>query len=681
MPTLTIDGKILEVPEGITLIQACELAGVEIPRFCYHDKLKIAGNCRMCLVEVEKAPKPLASCATAASEGLVVHTNSEKVKKLREGVLELLLINHPLDCPVCDQGGECDLQDITYKYALGKSRYEENRRVVADKYMGPLIKTSMTRCIHCTRCIRFTSDIAGIDEIAAVGRGEHMEITSYLEQAIKTELSGNVIDLCPVGALVSKPYAYKARKWDLASTESIDVLDALGSNIRLDAKGAEIVRILPKLNEDINEEWISDKTRFAYDGLKNQRLDVPYVKINGKLKKATWNEAIDVITAKLSKINSANMAAIAGTLIDCESMFALKKLFNKLDCYNLDANQFNYQIDSKARANYLFNSTIAGIEKADLCILLGANPRFASPVLNARIGKMVRSGQMIVARIGAKTDQSYKIVELSTNPKAIESLVEGSHEFAAEIAKAKNPMIIIGDEVLARSDSKSIISKAYELVKKHPNFMQEGWNGFNLLHNHASFVGSLDVGFKPSNNSIATGQIMKAHNESKLELLYLLGADDIDIKINPGSFIIYQGHHGDIGASVADVILPSPAYTEKDATYVNLEGRPQRAYAALKPLGEAKVDFEIILNIAKNLNIDLGFDDLASLRKSMAEYNNIFAPENIGKIIASSLDLDAPDVIIDKDLLAPKRNYYMTDVISKSSSIMADCIKAQGSAA
>lgn len=681
MPTLTIDGKILEVPEGITLIQACELAGVEIPRFCYHDKLKIAGNCRMCLVEVEKAPKPLASCATAASEGLVVHTNSEKVKKLREGVLELLLINHPLDCPVCDQGGECDLQDITYKYALGKSRYEENRRVVADKYMGPLIKTSMTRCIHCTRCIRFTSDIAGIDEIAAVGRGEHMEITSYLEQAIKTELSGNVIDLCPVGALVSKPYAYKSRKWDLVSTESIDVLDALGSNIRLDAKGPEIVRILPKLNEDINEEWISDKTRFAYDGLKNQRLDVPYVKINGKLKKATWGEAIDVITAKLLKINPENMAAIAGTLIDCESMFALKKLFNKLDCYNLDANPFNYQIDSKARANYLFNSTIAGIEKADLCILLGANPRFASPVLNARIGKMVRSGQMIVARIGAKTDQSYKIVELSTNPKAIESLVDGSHEFAAEIAKAKNPMIIIGDEVLVRSDGKSIISKAYELVKNHPNFMQEGWNGFNLLHNHASFVGSLDVGFKPSNNSIATQQIMKAHNESKLELLYLLGADDIDIKINPDSFIIYQGHHGDIGASVADVILPSPAYTEKNATYVNLEGRPQRAYAALKPLGEAKVDFEIILNIAKNLNIDLGFEDFASLRKSMAEYNNIFAPENIGKIIESSLDLDAADVIIDKDLLAPNRNYYMTDVISKSSSIMADCIKSQGSAA
>ena len=510
MPKLTIDGKEIEIEDGLTVMQACEYAGTEIPHFCFHERLKIAGNCRMCLVDIEKSPKPVASCAMPAAEGMIVHTNSPRVKKAREGVMEFLLINHPLDCPICDQGGECDLQDQAFKYGKPSSRYSENKRSVKDKNLGPLVKTEMTRCIHCTRCIRFSTDVAGVPEMGAIGRGEHMEITSYLEKTLTSELSGNIIDLCPVGALTSKPYAFKARSWELESTESIDVMDAMGSNIRIDARGLEVMRILPKLNEDINEEWLSDKARFSYDGLKNQRLDRPYVKKNGKLQEASWDEAMGVVASAGPQLGK--IAALAGTTAPCETMFLLKKLLAELGSNLCDANQFGYKFDLSARGNYLFNTTIAGIEMADFCLLVGANPRQIAPVLNARIGKMVREGALTVARIGEVDDQTYKIMELGDNVEAvIQRSLRGdvgiqkksnkeldglsSHSpmtdsLSALLSKAKNPMIIVGDGVLTRPDAHAILSALHGLMPP-----RENWNGFNILHNHASMVGALDLGF------------------------------------------------------------------------------------------------------------------------------------------------------------------------------------------
>jgi NADH-quinone oxidoreductase subunit G len=678
MPKLTIDGQIIDVEDGLTIIQACELAGIEIPRFCYHEKLKIAGNCRMCLVDMEKSPKPVASCATAALDGMVIHTNSDKVRKLREGVLELLLINHPLDCPVCDQGGECDLQDITYKYAIGKSRFSENKRIVADKNMGPLIKTSMTRCIHCTRCIRFTTDIAGQDEIAAVGRGENMEITSYLEQAVTTELSGNIIDLCPVGALVSKPYAYQARSWELKSVETIDVLDALGSNIRVDSRGGEVMRVLPILNEDINEEWISDKTRFSYDGLKRQRIDRPYIKKDGALQEATWEEAIDVISQQFKQLRPEEIGAIAGTLVDCETMQAFKLLLNKIGCNNVDANQFNYFIDSTHRANYVFNSGVKGIEAADLCILVGANPRHASPVLNARIGQMVRAGRLKVARLGASVDQTYNIKELGTKPEILLSILKDEHDFCVDLQNAIRPMFILGDELLTRADAAHITKLIVQIMARYPNFDLADWNGFNISHNSASSVGALDLGFKPQNGSMSCSDMIKAFEAQQLKLLYLINADDIDIKRTSHGFIIYQGHHGSKGANIADVVLPSPAYTEKDAIYVNLEGRAQKAFAAIDPIGLAKYDWQIALDLAASLSIDLEFSSLSELRRIMAEASLVFAPENIGRLMnrgAVNISAGLLDNWPADNFAALKRNYYMTDVISSASINMANCIK------
>ncbi len=673
MPKLTIDGTLVEVEEGLTLIQACEIAGVQIPRFCYHEKLKIAGNCRMCLVDVEKSPKPVASCAMPISEGMVVHTNSEKVKKWREAVLELLLINHPLDCPVCDQGGECDLQDITYEYAIGKSRFDENKRIVTDKNMGPLIKTAMTRCIHCTRCIRFMNDVAGVEEIVAVHRGENMEITT-LEQGLTSELSANIIDLCPVGALVSKPYAFKARPWELIKTESIDVLDALGSNIRIDSRGLEVMRILPKINEDVNEEWISDKTRFACDGLKYQRLDKPYLRDKyGKLNEVSWQEAIDKIVHNIKLSKSEEMATIAGTMVDCETMFALKLLFEKLDCFNLTANQFNYKLDPSQRSNYLFNSAVIGIEQADLCFIIGANPRNSSPVLNARIGKAVRNNKLKVFRLAAEYNLTYPTFELGANPKILYDILSEKHSLAQEFENSKNPMIIIGDEVLVRDDAFSIMLLANKILDKYSQ--TEEWNGFNILHNHASFVGSLDVGFYAKDKDFCAKSIIQKFNNGKINLLYLLNADEIILEKNENSFVIYQGHHGDVGARYADVILPSAAYTEKDGIYVNLEGRPQKSYAAHFPIGQAKYDWEIINIIANNLGIDLGYKDLFSLREKLAQYSEIFLPENIDNIIGrTKISYDSLAVILDQDFLAQqKSSYYQTDVISRNSLAMAKC--------
>ncbi|MFY9590315.1 NADH-quinone oxidoreductase subunit NuoG [Rickettsia endosymbiont of Halotydeus destructor] len=671
MIKLTINTQEIEVPEGSTVFQACTKAGIEIPHFCYHERLKIAGNCRMCLVEMEKSPKPIASCAMPAGNGMVIHTDTPMVKKAREGVMEFLLINHPLDCPICDQGGECDLQDQAFKYGKGTNRFHENKRTIKDKYMGPLIKTAMTRCIQCTRCIRFANDIAGVEEMGAIGRGEHMEVTSYLEQSLDSEISGNMIDICPVGALNSKPYAFKARSWELKHTDGIGVLDAEGTNIRIDSRGAEVMRILPRVNEEINEEWISDKIRFSYDGLKYQRLDCPYIRKNGKLVEASWSEALKVVANKIKSFQGNQIAAIAGQLVPVESMYLLKILLQKLGCNNFNVNQFDYKIDASSRGNYLFNTSIAGIEKADLCLLIGANPRQIAPVLNSRIGKMQRHGSLKVARIGKGHDQTYKIQELGNSVEIIKDLADGVHEFAQDLSQAKYPMIIIGDGVYSRSDGYAILALIHKIIDKY-NIVREDWSGFNILHNHASMVGGFDIGF----NSITTNEILVKAEKEEIKLVYLLGADEIDFDKLKSAFIVYQGHHGDLGASKADVILPSAAYTEQSGIYVNLEGRPQISNKAVERVGEAKEEWLIIKNLADHLKIDIVVSDLQEVRSKLEKEYPVFA--NINKIIANKFaKFSSKDKVVKDDIVMPPINYYMTDVISRASVTMAKCVQAK----
>jgi NADH-quinone oxidoreductase subunit G len=673
MPKLIIDGAEIEVESGLTVFQACKQAGKEIPHFCFHERLNIAGNCRMCLVEMEKSPKPIASCAMAASEGMVIHTNTPMVQKAREGVMEFLLINHPLDCPICDKGGECDLQDQAFKYGSGKNRFYENKRSVKDKYMGPLIKTHMTRCIHCTRCIRFATEVAGIEEIGAIHRGEHMEVTSYLEKTVTSELSGNMIDICPVGALTSKPYAFKARSWELTKTESIDVLDAVGSNIRIDSRGLEVMRILPKINEDINEEWISDKARFAYDGLKYQRLDRPYIKKNGRLVESSWSEALSLVALKLKSLKNSEIAAISGMLSCMESMFLLKELFKQLGSNNISSNQFDYKIDTSARSNYLFNTTIAGIEQSDLCLLIGANPRHAAPILNARIGKVARAGSLKIARIGGSFDQTYKIQDLGSSPEIIKVIATGDHEFCKILTQAARPMIIVGDAVYSRPDGFAILSSIHKIVEKY-KIVQDDWKGFNILHNHASMVGSLDISFIGGN----VKDILAKAETGDIKFVYLLGADEIDTSKLKKSFVVYQGHHGDVGATAADVVLPGAAYTEKNGSYTNLEGKVQVTRAAVPPPGKAKEDWVIIRDLAKYLDIDLEVGDISVIIQnalSLANKRSAGLSED-GAPIYDFLKFTSKDKILKKDITDIPINYYMTDVISRSSVTMAKCTAA-----
>lgn len=676
MPKLIIDNQEVEVENGTTVFQACIKAGKEIPHFCFHERLKIAGNCRMCLVEMEKSPKPIASCAMPVADGMVIHTDTPKVHKAREGVMEFLLINHPLDCPICDQGGECDLQDQAFKYGKGGSRFAENKRAIQDKYMGPLIKTAMTRCIHCTRCIRFATEVAGVEEMGALYRGEHMEVTSYLEKTLTSELSGNMIDICPVGALNSKPYAFTARSWELSHTDSIDVMDALGSNIRIDTRGQEVMRILPRVNEDINEEWIADKARFSYDGLKIQRIDRPFVRKDGKLVEVSWDEAIGV-AAKAILFAGVDIAAIAGTLACAESMFSLKLLLEGIGSKLFDANQFGYKIDTTSRTNYLFNTTVAGIEKSDLCLLIGANPRQIAPVLNARIGKMKRHQKLHVARIGQQDDQTYKIEELGDNPEILADILNGNHEFAQQLKAAKYPMIIVGDGVYSRRDGFALLSLIHDIIAKY-NIVRSDFNGFNILHNHASMVASLDLGFTLGPDKGGAPEILKMAQDGKVKCVYLLGADNIDAKKLAGSFVIYQGHHGDEAAFAADVILPGAAYTEKSATYVNMEGRPQQTKAALHPPGAAKEDWVIIKMLADKLKITIPKTH-EELLAQMSEYNPVFA--NINGLIPSQFvkftSSEKPDTT---SIAKIPINYYATNIISKYSSTMAKCIREQNNA-
>ncbi len=676
MPELTLNNKKIEFEPGMTVLQVCEQGGVEVPRFCYHERLKIAGNCRMCLVEIEGGPpKPAASCAMPAADGMVVHTNTPMVQKAREGVMEFLLINHPLDCPICDQGGECDLQDQAMAYGTGSSRFAENKRGVKDKDIGPLIKTHMTRCIHCTRCIRFLDDVAGVSEMGATGRGEHMEVGTFIEQGITSELSGNVIDLCPVGALTSKPYAFTARSWELDHTESVDVLDAVGSAIRIDSRGGAVMRILPRLNEAINEEWISDKTRFACDGLKLQRLDRPYVRKNGKLKAVSWKEALEVVTKQLKKCKPQEIAAIAGDLADVESMFALQKLMQALKTPHVDCRQAGEQLDTKKPASWQFNTTIEGIEQADFCLLVGTNPRKEASLINARIRKAWLENGLHIARIGEEEDLTYPVEELGNNPQLLEDLVAGNHPLCAKLKKAKNPMVIVGSDVTARKDGAMILSQIYRLCEAY-KVMRKDWQGYNMLHRAAARVGGLTLGLVPEKGGMSTSEILEASKQKKVKCVYLLGADEVDTSalgtVNKGAFTIYQGHHGDGGAKIADVVLPGAAYTEKDGTYLNTEGRVQRAYAAVPPPGEAKVDWRILNDVLAGVQPKLALADFDALRQAlyaqhpdMKSFNVVSRAKwaSFGK--AGRVQKTPLDSVI--------QNFYMTDSISRISPTMAAC--------
>jgi NADH-quinone oxidoreductase subunit G len=671
MPKLTIDGKEIEVEPGTTVLQACEMLGIEIPRFCYHERLSIAGNCRMCLVEQEKAPKPIASCAMPVMDNMVIHTDTPAVKKAREGVMEFLLINHPLDCPICDQGGECDLQDQAMGYGRGASRFHENKRAVKDKYIGPLVKTIMTRCIHCTRCIRFSTEIAGVQELGAVGRGEDMQITTYLEKAMTSELQGNVIDLCPVGALTSRPYAFTARPWELRKTETVDVMDALGSNIRVDARGTEVMRVLPRTNDDINEEWISDKTRFAYDGLKRQRLDTPYVRRDGKLRPASWGEAFEAIAQRLNGLDGKKVAAIAGDLCDAESMLLLKELMAALGSPNLDCRQDGAKVDPANRATWLFNSTVVGVEQADALLLIGCNPRKESAVLNARIRKRYLAGNFKAASVGPKADLNFACEDLGNDPRLIEQIAAGTHPFAEVLKGAKYPMVIVGQGALARPDGAAILAAAQKLAAAC-NMIQDGWNGFNVLQSAAARVGGLELGFVPGEGGRDVLGILDGASKGEIEVVYLLGADEIDTARLGQAFVIYQGHHGDRGAHRADVILPGAAYTEKDGTYVNLEGRAQRGRRAVLPPGDAREDWAILRALSERVGKTLPYNSLGEVRAKLAQVAPCFAA--IDRVVPANWALSPGGGAIDPAPFAPAvTDFYLTNAIARASRTMAEC--------
>jgi NADH-quinone oxidoreductase subunit G len=671
MAKLTIDGTEIEVADGITVLQACEEAGVEIPRFCYHERLSIAGNCRMCLVEMEKAPKPIASCAMPVGEGMVIRTNTETVKKARNGVMEFLLINHPLDCPICDQGGECDLQDQAMAYGFDHSRFSENKRAVADKNLGPLVETHMTRCIHCTRCIRFSTEVAGVEVLGATGRGENMEVGTYVEAAISSELSANIIDLCPVGALTSKPYAFEARPWELTKTESVDVMDAVGSNIRVDSRGREVMRILPMLNEDVNEEWISDKTRYACDGLAKQRLDRPYVRKDGKLQPATWHEALDVIGGKLRGMDGSKIAAIAGDLCDAESMAALKGLMDGLGSPNIDCRQDGAKLEAGTRTGYVFNTTIAGIEDADACLIVGSNPRLEAPIINARLRKRAGAGGFKVGVVGENVNLTYRAEHLGAGPQTLKEIADGSHAFCEILKAAERPMLILGQGALARADGAAVMAAARQIAG-NSGMVSADWNGFNILHTAAARVAGLDLGLVPGEDGRDVAGILDGAAAGEIEVVYLLGADEIDTSKLANAFVIYQGHHGDAGAHAADVILPGAAYTEKDGTYANTEGRVQRGRRATFPPGDAREDWAILRALSDVLGKTLPYNNILELQAHMAKTAPALA--EIDTLAPSSWrDYGTAGEMDNAPFESPIRNFYMTDPISRASETMAAC--------
>ncbi|MTV12774.1 MULTISPECIES: NADH-quinone oxidoreductase subunit NuoG [Bradyrhizobium] len=678
MSKIIVDGKEIDVPPEYTLLQACEAAGAEIPRFCYHERLSIAGNCRMCLVEVKGGPKPVASCAWAVrdcrpgpkGEPPEISTRSPMVKKAREGVMEFLLINHPLDCPICDQGGECDLQDQAMGYGVDTSRFAENKRAVEDKYLGALVKTSMNRCIQCTRCVRFSAEVCGAPEMGATGRGEDMEITTYLEQALSSELQGNLVDICPVGALTSKPYAFAARPWELGKTQSVDVMDGVGSAIRVDTRGREVMRILPRINEAVNEEWISDKTRHVVDGLRTQRLDRPYVRENGQLRPATWQEAFAAIAARAGRSDGKRIGAIAGDLAAVDEMYALKELLAKFGSVNL-AVQGGDAFDAKAgRGSYIFNPTIAGIDQADAILIIGSHPRKEAAVLNARIRKRWRTGGLKVGMIGAKADFTYDHDYLGAGTDTLADLVAGKHSFADVLKNAQHPIILVGAGAYTRHDGAAVLAQAAKLAVD-VGALKDGWNGFAVLQDTASRAGALDIGFSPSAGGLTTAQMTTF---GTLDLLFLLGADEI--KAPDGTFVVYIGTHGDQGAHRADVILPGAAYTEKSGIYVNTEGRAQIANRAAFPPGEAREDWAIIRALSDVLGKKLPFDSLQVLRQAMFK-----AHPHLMRL--DEIEAGKPDDVkalagkggsVDKAAFKPTvEDFYLTNPIARASAVMAEC--------
>jgi len=660
----------IEVEEGLTVLQACEKAGVEIPRFCYHEKLSIAGNCRMCLVELEKSPKPVASCAMPVAEGMNIKTNTEFVKKARKGVMEFLLANHPLDCPVCDQGGECDLQDQSMFYGVDKSRYKENKRDVSEKNMGPLIKTQMTRCIHCTRCVRFATEVAGVTEIGAIGRGEDMEITTYLEQSMQSELSANVVDLCPVGALTSKPYVFEARPWELKKTESIDVMDAIGSNIRVDTYGWEVKRILPRINEDINEEWISDKTRYACDGLLNQRLDIPYIKYNGKFEKASWNEVFNIIKSKFKNTDKDKICGITGDLVNMETLYLFKEFFNKtLGSYNVESRSDHTYLNPKKRENYLFNSKINGIEEADFIFLIGSNPRYEATILNARIRKAYLQNKTKIISLNDVGDLTYPYESLNGDIENIKKITEDNHIVSSLIKEAKKPLIIFGQSSLKSKSAKYIIESIKSFLEKNKK-MSEEWNSLNTISENASTVGSFDLGlYKTVDGS---NEVLKDLENHMFEIVYLLGVDNLKFE-KKKEFIIYQGSHGDKGAEIADIILPGAAYTEQNGYFTNLEGKIQKAYKASYPPEEAKEDWLIINELAEVMNHRKLFNDKDELDSSLLNQINLYIEKN--KSIKSS---NVENLEFKQEILkVNNEDYYYSNVIARASKTMFECKSAK----
>ena len=665
MLKLKVNNIDVEVEEGLTVLQACEKAGVEIPRFCYHEKLSIAGNCRMCLVEMEKSPKPVASCAMPAAEGMNIKTNTAFVEKARKGVMEFLLANHPLDCPVCDQGGECDLQDQSMFYGVDKSRFKENKRSVPEKNMGPLIKTQMTRCIHCTRCVRFATEVAGVPELGAIGRGEDMQITTYLEQSMQSELSANVVDLCPVGALTSKPYVFEARPWELKKTETIDVMDAIGSNIRVDTYDWEVKRVLPIVNEDINEEWISDKTRYACDGLLNQRLDTPFIKYNGKFEKASWEEVYKIIKSKFENTSKEKISGFVGDLTNMETAYIFKEFFDRtLDSHNYESRSDNRFTDISKRENYLFNSTINGIEESDLILLIGTNPRYEATILNARIRKSYLNNKIKIISLGDLGDLTYPYESLDGQTQTLKNIFDGNHDVSKIILAASKPLVIIGESLLKSSSSKYLFNKIKRFMSQN-NKNNDEWKSLNILSSDASTVGNFDLGLVNKNNNL-----LEDLQKNKFDIVYLVGQDNLNFKKND-EFVIYQGSHGDKGAEVADIILPGSAYTEQDGYFTNLEGKLQKAYKASYPPGEAKEDWQIINELAEIMNNRKLFNDKEELESSMLNYLSLQKEKQEGNS-DSNIEIDEKE-FKNETLEVNFKEYYFSNVIARSSKTMIEC--------
>ncbi|XP_078099584.1 NADH-ubiquinone oxidoreductase 75 kDa subunit, mitochondrial [Sander vitreus] len=690
MVEVFVDGKPLEVEPGTTVLQACEKAGIQIPRFCYHERLSVAGNCRMCLVEIERAPKPVAACAMPVMKGWNILTNSEKTRKAREGVMEFLLANHPLDCPICDQGGECDLQDQSMQFGSDRSRFTEGKRAVEDKNIGPLIKTIMTRCIQCTRCVRFASEIAGVEDLGTTGRGNNLQIGTYVEKMFMSELSGNVIDVCPVGALTSKPYAFTARPWETRKTESIDVLDAVGSNIVVSTRGGEVMRVMPRLNEDINEEWISDKTRFAYDGLKRQRLAQPMVKDDsGQLTPTTWEDALTRVAGALQSVQGSEVAVIAGGMADAETLVSLKDLLNRLNSENLCTEELFPMAGAGTdlRSNYLLNSRIAGIEDCDLLLLVGTNPRYEAPLFNARIRKSWLHNELRVAMVGHGVDLSFSYDHLGEETSVLKELANGTHPFCQVLSAAKRPVVVVGSSALQREDGAAIMSAVSTIAQnaRTSSGVEEGWKVLNVLHRVASQVAALDLGYKAGVDAIRA---------TPPKVLFLLGADAGCITradLPEDSLIIYQGHHGDIGAPMADIILPGAAYTEKNATYVNTEGRSQQTRVAVTAPGMAREDWKIIRAISELAGVTLPYDSVEGVRSRLAEVSpNLVRYDDVEEANyfkqANELAQAVNQDLLAAPLVPPQltaKDFYMTDSISRASQTMAKCVKAvtEGAAA